>query len=338
MHRGHSFVEEVVPELVRFGETLPQRVIARRDDRVPVAVQVAEVAAGNPLDVSKDVDQTLARGDVVDIDRRPFLALPRQNVERDPCDRFGLHSTIRSERLPHSDEERIHVCLTDLPPEPSLVMHDRLDALDRLLLDPLIDLGVRQLECFHPLAQRRQSRIALAGLPLGNRLLGHADPVSDLLRGEVEPLAFGAQPLKQPVWLDLVRHRRILCQVGYLTRQVGRLTLDRMTERPNRIRHFRLLVDISQEELGRRVGVTKQSISDWERGKCWPSFRRATALADALSCSLDGLFVPSGSGGPPDNSRAAAGPVAPPVTRVAGPAEPLAEPPRPARTPRSRPI
>jgi len=114
--------------------------------------------------------------------------------------------------------------------------------------------------------------------------------------------------------------------------------IGRMTERPNRIRHFRLLVDISQEELGRRVGVTKQSISDWERGKCWPSFRRATALADALSCSLDGLFVPAGSGGPPDNSGAAAGPVAPPATRVAGPAEPLAGPPRPARTPRSRPI
>ena len=141
-----------MPEFVGLREALPQWMLARRDDRVAVAVEIAEVAAGNPLDVSEDVDETLARGDVVDIDRRPFLALPRQNVERDPCDRFGLHLTIRSERLPHSDEECIHVCLTNLPPEPSLVMHDRLDALDRLLLDPLVDLGLRQLECFHPLA------------------------------------------------------------------------------------------------------------------------------------------------------------------------------------------
>jgi putative transcriptional regulator len=89
-----------------------------------------------------------------------------------------------------------------------------------------------------------------------------------------------------------------------------------MTDRPNRIRYFRRQADISQEELGRQVGVTKQSISDWERGKCWPSFRSATALARALGCSLDGLFVPAESGAAPDKARPAAAPVAAAAARV----------------------
>jgi len=89
-----------------------------------------------------------------------------------------------------------------------------------------------------------------------------------------------------------------------------------MTERPNQIRHFRLRADISQQELGRRVGVTKQSISDWERGKCWPSFRSATALAKALGCSLDGLFVPAASGASPDSAAAAVGPPGAAAARV----------------------
>ncbi|MDE3095622.1 MAG: helix-turn-helix transcriptional regulator [Chloroflexota bacterium] len=109
-----------------------------------------------------------------------------------------------------------------------------------------------------------------------------------------------------------------------------------MTERPNRIRQFRLLADISQQELGRRVGVTKQSISDWERGKCWPSFRRATALADALGCSLDGLFVPPGSGSLPDRAGPAGTLVAAPGAGVTAVAEPVAERPQPARVSRSR--
>ena len=58
-----------------------------RGDRLAVAVEIAEVPARDPLDLSEDVLEAFAGGDVVDIDGRSLLSLPREDVERDPCDR-----------------------------------------------------------------------------------------------------------------------------------------------------------------------------------------------------------------------------------------------------------
>ena len=98
-----------------------------------------------------------------------------------------------------------------------------------------------------------------------------------------------------------------------------------MPERPNRIRYFRRLADLSQDELADRVSVHRQTVSDWERGIFNPSLEMARELARVLDCSIDDLFMPTESGGSPDNS-----PSAEPAAAVLPRTEPT-----PASTPRS---
>lgn len=76
-----------------------------------------------------------------------------------------------------------------------------------------------------------------------------------------------------------------------------------MQERPNRIRYFRRLADLSQEQLAQRLGVHKQTVSDWERGIFNPSLETALSLARELGCSAEELFMPAVSGGLPDDSE-----------------------------------
>lgn len=48
--------------------------------------------------------------------------------------------------------------------------------------------------------------------------------------------------------------------------------------------------DIEQQELARRVGVTKSFISQMERGLKTPSVAVLASIADALHCSTDELI------------------------------------------------
>lgn len=75
-----------------------------------------------------------------------------------------------------------------------------------------------------------------------------------------------------------------------------------MTERPNRIRYFRRVADLSQDELADRLGVHRQTVSDWERGVFRPELETAMRLARELGCSMDLLFMPAESVEVPDNS------------------------------------
>lgn len=75
-----------------------------------------------------------------------------------------------------------------------------------------------------------------------------------------------------------------------------------MSAFPERLRAARLELDITQEELGFRVGVSKASVSAWETGRESPSFRLLPALRDALGRSLDSLIC-----GGTDNVRDAPG-------------------------------
>lgn len=56
-----------------------------------------------------------------------------------------------------------------------------------------------------------------------------------------------------------------------------------VTEAPNRIRELRMAAGISQEVLGDRIGVSKMTISDLERGK----MRLDTDYMRRLSVALD---------------------------------------------------
>ncbi len=52
---------------------------------------------------------------------------------------------------------------------------------------------------------------------------------------------------------------------------------------------LRKLHDMTQEDLADKVGVTRQSIAQWESGKTCPNLVQSKALADAFGVTLDDL-------------------------------------------------
>lgn len=57
-----------------------------------------------------------------------------------------------------------------------------------------------------------------------------------------------------------------------------------------RLRALRQGQNISQVELARRLGVTKQSVSNWENDNIQPSIEMLVKLAQAFSVSTDYLL------------------------------------------------
>lgn len=58
----------------------------------------------------------------------------------------------------------------------------------------------------------------------------------------------------------------------------------------NNIRTRRLEMMWSQEELGLKVGVTQEMISQIEKGTKLPSLMLGAAIANAFGCSVDDLL------------------------------------------------
>ena len=54
---------------------------------------------------------------------------------------------------------------------------------------------------------------------------------------------------------------------------------------------------ISQEELGEKLGVTRQAISNWETGKAWPDLEMLKAIAQALDTDVNTLLYAPGERG-----------------------------------------
>lgn len=63
----------------------------------------------------------------------------------------------------------------------------------------------------------------------------------------------------------------------------------------NQIKARRRELGLSQEELARRCGVTRQTINAIENDKYDPTLSLAFSLARELQCSVDGLFQPTQS-------------------------------------------
>ena len=63
----------------------------------------------------------------------------------------------------------------------------------------------------------------------------------------------------------------------------------------NQIKTRRKELGLSQEELARRSGVTRQTINAIENDKYDPTLSLAFSLARELQCSVDGLFQPTQS-------------------------------------------
>lgn len=60
----------------------------------------------------------------------------------------------------------------------------------------------------------------------------------------------------------------------------------------NQIRVLRKEKGISQEDLARRCGVSRQTINAIENNKYDPTLSLAFSLARALGTTVDGLFTP----------------------------------------------
>ena len=56
-----------------------------------------------------------------------------------------------------------------------------------------------------------------------------------------------------------------------------------------RLKIARVGVDLKQDELAQRIGVSRQTISHWERGGAQPSLGDAAALARVTGVTLDWL-------------------------------------------------
>ena len=57
-----------------------------------------------------------------------------------------------------------------------------------------------------------------------------------------------------------------------------------------RLKELRLQHGFSQEELAEKIGIKRNSYSDWENGKCKPNYEKLEKLADFFDVSLDWLF------------------------------------------------
>ena len=57
------------------------------------------------------------------------------------------------------------------------------------------------------------------------------------------------------------------------------------------IKAHRLAVNKSQRQLGEEVGVEQNTVSQWESGTRKPPSDKLPALARALDCTIDELFV-----------------------------------------------
>ena len=59
----------------------------------------------------------------------------------------------------------------------------------------------------------------------------------------------------------------------------------------NNLKKFRNNLNLSQEELANKTGVSRQTINSIEKGKFDPSLSLVFKLLKVLECSLNELFV-----------------------------------------------
>ena len=56
------------------------------------------------------------------------------------------------------------------------------------------------------------------------------------------------------------------------------------------IRRFRKMMNLTQEELAEKIGVTYQAVSKWENAQSAPDVSFLPLLADVFGCNIDDLF------------------------------------------------
>ncbi len=61
----------------------------------------------------------------------------------------------------------------------------------------------------------------------------------------------------------------------------------------NRLRELRTERKWSQEDLGKRLGVSRQTIIAIEKGKYDPSLPLAFAIGQLFDCKIEDVFIPT---------------------------------------------
>lgn len=56
------------------------------------------------------------------------------------------------------------------------------------------------------------------------------------------------------------------------------------------LKKYRILKNLTQEEIAKYLNITPQSVSKWERGECYPDITFLPALANILETSVDLLI------------------------------------------------
>ncbi len=56
------------------------------------------------------------------------------------------------------------------------------------------------------------------------------------------------------------------------------------------LKKYRILKNLTQEDIAQYLGITSQSVSKWERGECYPDITFLPALANILETSIDFLI------------------------------------------------
>lgn len=74
------------------------------------------------------------------------------------------------------------------------------------------------------------------------------------------------------------------------------------------LKDLRKAAGLTLEDIAREVGATRQTVSKWELGLCWPSAAVMPRLATLLSCSLEDLYAGEGAGSEKDPGGASPSP------------------------------
>lgn len=58
------------------------------------------------------------------------------------------------------------------------------------------------------------------------------------------------------------------------------------------LKNYRIKLNLTQEQLSERSGISSDYLSEIERGKRTPSFKRLDLIADSLGIEVYKLFLP----------------------------------------------
>lgn len=60
-----------------------------------------------------------------------------------------------------------------------------------------------------------------------------------------------------------------------------------------KLKALRVNAELTQEEAAKKMGVTRETIQNWEAHRTFPNINSLNKLCDIYNCSLNDIFIPS---------------------------------------------